>query len=256
MGAFRVLWLTLKDLFDELFTLMFANLIWALISLPLLVLAFMLFANGSPVLAAIVALLAVLPLGPASAGMTLVADRVHEGRAVSWRLLFDGFRAPRVLSWKIYGLWMLGLILIFVNLSFYGQLASPVGAFLTVLFLYITAMWIGLLIYLGPLSHIQSDKRVRTIWRNALLIALARPLFTLVTLLLMGLIFMLSLMVPILAIFLTFALLTVWGFRATQQVVADAEARRAELAAKATATDDAPPPNTEKGRGGQIRPRK
>jgi hypothetical protein len=53
---------------------------------------------------------------------------------------------------------------------------------------------------------------------------------------------------------LTFSFLAIWSFRATSTLVADAEARRAaqeERAAAAVSNSL----NTDKGRGGQVRPR-
>jgi uncharacterized membrane protein YesL len=256
MGAFRVFWQAGRDLFDELFGLMAVNLLWLLISSPLLIAAFVLFTAGIPILAGVVALLAVLPMGPANAGLTLIAQRVSEGRAFSWRLFFDGFRAPRVLAWQVYGLWMLGLILLLVNLGFYGGMASAVGAFLTVLFLYILLIWFSLLIYLGPLTALQTDLRLRTIWRNAAVLAFGRPVFTLLTALLMSVIGALSLFVPLLVLLLTASFYAVWGFRATTGVIAASEERRRSLEEqRAAQANPGAPVNREKGRGGQIRPR-
>lgn len=256
MGAFRVFWQSGKDLFDELFGLMFVNVLWMLVSAPLLLIGFTLFLNGSPLMAGVAALLAVLPMAPASAGLTLIAQRVSEGRTFEWRLFFDGFRAPRVLAWQIYGLWMLGLLLILVNLGFYGGVASPLGAFVTVLFLYILLIWFALLIYLGPLALLQTDRRLRTIWRNAAVLALGRPVFTLITAVLMALIATLSIFVPLLVLLLTVSFFAVWGFRATTTVIAEAEERRRALdEQQAVEATSGAPANREKGRGGQVRPR-
>jgi uncharacterized membrane protein YesL len=256
MGAFRTFWQAGRDLFDELFGLMFVNLLWVLISMPLLALAFFFLSSGVPIAAGITLLLAVLPLAPASAGLSLIAQRVVEGRTFGWRMFFDGFRETRVLSWQVYGLWMIGLLLVFVNLGFYGQFSSAIGAFLSVLFIYILLIWLSLLIYLGPLMVLQNDKRVRTIWRNALILALGRPFFTLATTVLMAIIGTLSVAIPLLGLLLTAAFFAVWGFRATTNVIAAAEERRRALEEQRAAdANPGAPVNTEKGRGGQVRPR-
>lgn len=256
MGPFRTFWQACRDLFDELFGMIAANILWVLISMPLLSVAFALFISDNPIIAGIVALLGVLTLAPASTGLTLIAQRVTEGRTFSWRMFFDGFRELRVISWQVYGLWMLGLILILVNFGFYGQIDSAIGAFLTVLFLYILLIWFSLLIYLGPLTVLQEDRRVRTVWRNAAILALGRPIYTLLTTLLMAIIGGLSTLIPLLLLLLTPAFFAVWGFRATTTVIAQAEERRRELEEKrAAAANPGAPANTEKGRGGQVRPR-
>jgi uncharacterized membrane protein YesL len=255
MSIFRVLWLSLKDVFDELFTLMAVNLIWVVMSAPLIIVAVFLLGAGSTVLGIIVALLAVLPLAPANAGLYTIAQRVSEGRVIAWRLFFEGFREYLRLSWQVYGLWAIGLFLIIGNFSFYGGIASGLGTFVRILLLYLLVVWFGLLIYIGPLMVLQTDKRLRVIARNAFVMVFGRPIFTLVTLLLMALLgVVLGTFVPLLPLLLTFSFLAIWGFRATSALVADAEARRAAQEER-TAAAASNSLNTDKGRGGQVRPR-
>jgi len=255
MTIFRVLWLSLKDVFDELFTLMAINLLWVAISAPLVLVAVFLISAGSTVLGILVALLAVLPMAPANAGLYIVAQRVTEGRVIAWRLFFEGFREYLRLSWQVYGLWMIGLILIVGNLTFYSGIGSGLIAFVRILLFYLLIVWFGLLIYIGPLMVLQTDKRLRLIARNAFLMVFGRPIFTLVTLILMALLgVVLGTFVPILPLLLTFSLLAIWSFRATKTLVADAEARRAAQEERVAAAVSNPT-STEKGRGGQVRPR-
>ena len=254
MGVFRILWLSIKDIFDELFSLVLINLLWVLISAPLLLLAVVLLSAGSTTLSAVVALLAVLPMAPSNAGLYTVAQRVTEGRVISWRLFFQGFREYLQLSWRLYGLWMIGLLIIVVNLGFYSRMESTIGSVLLVLFLYFLLVWFGLLIYIGPLMLLQTDKRIRVIARNAFLMVFGRPFFTLIMLILMGLLGVaLGVVVPFLPLLLSFAFLAIWGFRGTTTLVADAEARRLARQDQAAATNARL--NTDKGRGGQIKPR-
>jgi uncharacterized membrane protein YesL len=249
MNIFRTLWKSLKDLFEDLFILAMVNLLWLLINTPLAVAAF--FTFGSPSAFYIVLLLGVLTLGPANAGLYAVAERVADGRTSSWRDFIAGLRSYAKLSWKIYGLWMLGLIVILVNLQFYSQIDSPITSFLYVLFLYFSVVWFGFLMYIGPLMVLQTDKRIRTIARNAALMTFGRPLFTLVTLALMAIVVATSIWLPILLLLATAAFMAIWSFRATLTLVSEAEARRAAAEEKAGAVNTTP----DKGRGGQIRPR-
>jgi uncharacterized membrane protein YesL len=254
MSVFRILWLSIKDIFDELFSLVLINLLWVLISAPLVLLAVVLLSAGSTTLSAVVMLLAVLPMAPSNAGLYTVAQRVTEGRVISWRLFFEGFREYLLLSWQLYGLWMIGLLIIVTNLGFYSRMNSSIGSVLLVLFLYFLLVWFGLLIYIGPLMLLQTDKRIRVIARNAFLMVFGRPFFTLITLILMGLLgVVLGVIVPFLPLLLSFALLAIWSFRVTTTLVADAEARRLARQEQAAATNTRP--NTDKGRSGQIKPR-
>jgi uncharacterized membrane protein YesL len=224
-----------------------------LFNLPVVALALLLNTGPFSIAALMILLLiGVLPFGPANAGLYAVAERVTDGRTASWRDFFEGVRKYAKLSWKVYGLWTLGLVLIIVNLQFYQQMEAPIGAFLNILFLYFGLVWFGLLIYIGPLMVIQTDKRIRTIGRNAGLMTFGRPIFTLVTLFLMAVILFASIWLTILAIIATFAFLAVWSFRATLTLIAEGEERRAAQAEKAAPQQ---PVATGKGRGGQIRPR-
>ena len=249
MNIFRTLWKSLKDLFEDLFILALVNMLWILINAPLAIVTF--FALSNPSLLYIALLLTVLTLGPTNAGLYAVAERVTDGRTSSWRDFVAGMRANSVLSWKVYGLWMVGLVMILVNLQFYIQNDTTIAAFLRILFLYFTVVWFSFLIYIGPLMQLQTDKRIRTIIRNAALMTFGRPVFTLVTLALMAAITIGSIFLPILFLLATVSFLTIWSFRVVLTLIAEAEARRTAAEEKAAAVNTKP----DKGRSGQIRPR-
>ncbi len=78
--SFKAFWQSIKELFDELFGLAIVNLIWVMINLPLALIAGTLLLNNALGEATIVALLAVVPMAPATAGLYTVAQRVTEGR--------------------------------------------------------------------------------------------------------------------------------------------------------------------------------
>jgi uncharacterized membrane protein YesL len=249
MNIFRTLWKSLRDLFDDLFVLAVVNLLWLLINAPLVIVTFLALNNPSALY--IVLLLGVLTLGPSTAGLYAVAERVTDGRTSSWRDFIAGLRTYATLSWRVYGLWMIGLIVILVNFQFYGQSGSSIASFLYVLFLYIALVWFGFLIYIGPLMVLQTDKRIRTIARNAALMTFGRPLFSLITLVLMAIIVVASIWLPILLLLATASFMAVWSFRATLTLIAEAEARRIAAEEKAHGVTTTP----DKGRGGQARPR-
>ncbi|MDZ4722042.1 MAG: hypothetical protein SH847_26575 [Roseiflexaceae bacterium] len=255
MNPFIVFWRAARDVFDELFVMMGANVLWVLIAGPLFVVTIFLTLNAYPIYAAIAALVNVLLLGPASVGLLTMAHRITDGRVAPIGLFFEGARQHYLLSWKVYGLWTLGLVALIFNLAFYAQLEGFFGAFLTVLFIYFMAAWCTLLIYLGPLMLLQEQQRLRLLWRNALVMAFGRPLFTFLTALLMSLIIVLSIVVLILPVILTIALLTVWSMRATIAIITADEQRRLERE-QALNPDAAEPVVTEKGRSGQVRSKK
>lgn len=248
MNIFRTFWKSGRELFEELLIIMVSNLLWLLVNLPLgLALAVAWLAGAFLPLLALL-LLGTLSFGPASAGLYVIAQRITEGRTSNWRNFVAGMREYASLSIKVYGWWMLGLVVIIFNLQFYNLNASTISAFLSIVFLYFLLVWCGLLIYIGPLMVLQTDKRVRVIARNAALMAFGRPIFTFVTLVLMAIVLLLSIYLTFLVIVGAIAFLALWGFRATLTLIAEAEARQA-------AADGNPAGDAPKGRGGQVRPR-
>lgn len=248
MNIFRTFWKSGKELFEELFVLAIANLLWILINAPIALLLLLLSGAGLGI-TFILLMLGVLSFGPANMGLYVIAERITEGRTSSWRNFFEGLREYAVLSWKVYGLWMAVLIVILFNLQFYNLSGNLLLSLLSVVFLYFLIVWFGILIYIGPLIRLQTDKRIRTIARNAALMTFGRPIFTLVTLFLMVVITVTSIWLPILLILVTVAFLALWSFRATLTLIAEAEARRTAAQEKAAASV------VDKGRGGQVRPR-
>jgi uncharacterized membrane protein YesL len=249
MNIVRTFWKSGRELFEDLFILVIANLLWVAINLPLLLALLITSGGGANGLFIIALLLGVLSFGPANAGIYTIAQRTAEGRTSSWRDFITGLRTHARLSWKVYGVWMLGLVVILFNLQFYNMNGSQISAFISIVFLYFLIVWFGLLIYIGPLMLIQTDTRLRTIARNAALMVFGRPLFTLGTLVLMAIIMVTSIWLPFLLIVATFAFLALWSFRATLTLIAGAAARRV-AADEQTSVGDAP-----KGRSGQVRPR-
>ena len=247
MRVFRALWTALRDVYDELMLLIICNLLWVLIAGPLLSLAFAILVAGFWLTAIIVAMVASVPLGLASVGLSSVSYRITEGLASSWRDFFAGLRRHARMGMAVEALWMAGLLVIVVDIYFYSGLGNTVGSVMSIFWLYLLVIWFAVLIYLFPIVILQNQPRLRTLGRNLLVLALGRPIFTLVTLVLMTGIVTLTLIVPIVPLIITFSLLAQWGFRATLLLIKEMEDRRA-AEAEANVEDV-----KDKGRKGQIR---
>jgi uncharacterized membrane protein YesL len=256
LNPFLIFWRAGRDTFDELFLMIGLNLLFVLLVGPLTAIAVVMVLNGAALIAAPIVLVNALLLGPASAGLLNVAERIVQGRVASFQLFFQGMRQYRVLSWQVYGIWTAGLITLLFNLYFYTQLQGFLGIFLTVLLAYLTYAWCTLLIYLGPLMLLQETKSLRLLFRNALIMVFGRPIFTIVTSITMGILLTISVWFGILALILTFAFFALWGMRATRAIIADAEKRRQEREGGSTPATGEQVPLTDRGRGGQIRSRK
>jgi uncharacterized membrane protein YesL len=250
-NPFRALWAALRDLFDEFFMLIVCNLIWVAISGPLFFLAYLLLSAGGSIPAAVVALLAVLPAGPATAGLSAVSYRVSDGRAIKVGDFFAGMRSYARQGWVLMGLFVAGVIIILFNLGFYIGISNLLGGLMLGLWIYLLVFWCSMLIYSFPLLFLQEHPDLRMLARNAALMVVGRPIFTFVTLVLMLIVAGLSAFTVVVFLLITPALLNLWSARATRHLIEVAEARRAALANKSAEVA----PIEEKGRKGQVRPK-
>jgi uncharacterized membrane protein YesL len=246
----RVIWQAIRDFFDEFVTLLFANLTWSLISLPLLSLTWALLGRGMPAPALVLGLLAILPMAPATLALSALAYQVSEGIVISWRGYLSTIRRYARLAWQALGLWHLGLIVIVVDIWFYSGMGNLFGATLTIFWLYMLVLWSALLIYIGPVLVIEEGIGLRQLATRVASMTFGRPLFSFTLLILMALILALSIVLPLLLLLVAPALLALIGVRATRTLYAEAEAAREAAAAQAAGVE-----LKERGRRGQVRPR-
>lgn len=251
-NPFRALWYTLRDLFDEFFILIVSNLLWLAISLPAFFFAYTFLAAGSVPLAAMAALLGILPAGPATAGLSYLSYRVSDGRAVKVGDFFSGMRTYAQIGWLIVGVWVSGALIIVFNIGFYIGTQGLVGGLLLGLWAYALLSWLALLLYSFPLILLQEQPDPRTMLRNAAVMVLSHPVFTIVTVLLMLLILVLSTILVAPLVLISVALLNLWSMRATRYLIDVDEQRRTAAQAR---SGQPTPPNDEKGRKGQVRPK-
>lgn len=249
INPFRALGTALRDLFDDFLLLIACNLLWALMSLPIWLFAYTLAIAGGGAFAMLVAILGVLPAGPATIGLYAVSFRIADGRAVKLADFFEGVRNHARVGIILTTAAVAGLLLIFFNVGFYLAVNNIFGGLMLGLWLYLLIAWLGVLVYAFPLVFLQEQPDLRLIARNAFLMALGRPIYTLATLVLMAIVFVASayLIAPI--VLFTVAFFALWSTRATMQLIADARRRR-EAADAAQAT-----PADERGRKGQVRPK-
>jgi uncharacterized membrane protein YesL len=154
--AFRVFWAALKDYYEEMFRLVGANLLW-LLAIPL-----------------------VVTLPPATAGMFYLANQVAHHKSVELGMFFEGFKKYFVKSW----LWVLlnvgVLLVLYVNLVFYGErVGGQLGSIVQGLFVGLGVMWCLIQLYVFPMLLEQQEPRLLLALRNAALMAFASPIATL-----------------------------------------------------------------------------
>jgi hypothetical protein len=249
INPLRPAWAALRDVFDEIALLLACNLIWCLLSLPLLWVAYVLLTAGALAPAALALLAAVLPAGPATAAMAHVAVRVCEGRATRVGEYLGAMRRYARRGWALLGAWALGLLISLAGIGLSLGMGGLAGTIILGLWIYLLLAWLALLIYTFPLMALQEQLSLRQIARGAALMVIGRPIYPALTRALMLLALWPSLLtlLPLLAI--SVALLNVWSARATLALIDDADRRRK------AAQPEEPPPAEERGRKGQVRPK-
>jgi len=188
---FRTFWEALNDFWDELFLLTLMNVVTVLLAIP------------------------VVTLPPALAGLWNVANRVVNGKAISWSDYFEGFRRY---FWKAWGLALVNILVVvtlLVNIWFYAQENTPfainenVSLLIQAFFVMASAMW--LLYQMYPLAMLleQENQQLRLALRNAAAVFLTNPLFSLVLGLWLLIMVIISTFLPLLWLLVTPALFAV-----------------------------------------------
>ncbi len=158
-AALAVIWETLRDWWDSMVGLATFNLVWLGLSLT------------------------VLLCPPATAGLYAVTNSLAHGKG---QRLEDFVEAARRYAWVSWRWALINLVigaLLAVNFVFYGSIEAT-GAFFIQLGLTVAALlWLVMQFYVWPFLIEQEQKRLRTALRNALFLALANPLYTLLLLL-------------------------------------------------------------------------
>jgi uncharacterized membrane protein YesL len=227
--VFRVLWEALKDLWDELSLLILMNAVSALLVIP------------------------VVTFPPALAGLWHTANRLTNEKSIHWRDYFEGFRRY---FWKAWGLALLNILVaavVFTNISFYtpGNTPFEINPTLSIwirgLFLGIVFLWLIIQMYLMALLLEQQDQRLRVALRNAAVLAVANPGFTLVLALLLLIVAVISTLFPVLWFAITLALFAVVCNKAVlhllepyREQTRGAEGSEAEQEEKQAADKDTP----------------
>jgi hypothetical protein len=168
-----------------------ANVSAVLLSIPLLLLVGAgAFAAHSYLLIplGLVILLGILP-SPTTCGLHFAASELARGDMMALSDIRTGLRGywrSALLTWLVS---LVFTMLILVNLAFYaGQIRSAhsplhaVAGPATALWTIALVLWIAMHLYVFPLLLVQDDNRLRTTYRNALVIVASRPFFTLIVL--------------------------------------------------------------------------
>ena len=173
--AAAVFWQTLKDIWEELYSLALVNLVWLFSwSLPLA-------AGALTRHPAVIVLTIVVSLGlfaVTTAGIYCVTNRVARGKTFH----FSDFIAGIKKYWWRAILWLLANIVIIgmgaLNLWFYtnnftGMWVVLVGGF----WLAVVIFWLTMQMYYWPSLVEQQETKMLVAWRNAAYLVMANPFY-------------------------------------------------------------------------------
>lgn len=212
-SALRAVGRSFRDWWDEMFLMVGVNLVWALLALPLVTFC------------------------PATMGATYLTSEKARGRRVEFELFWRGFRTYFGKSWALGGINAVVTAMVIVNILFYLQQTSWLFYF-TIIWIYVLLIWLGVTLYVFPLAIHQEDKSVKLVYRNAALLALGRPVFTLIVTVVQVLLLALSVALSPLLLLVYVPLSCLISNHALLISLDEVEARRAKIAAKQPAVED------------------
>lgn len=208
--AFRTLGRTFRHGYDNLGTLGLGGLFWLLSAAVCFPLAILLVLLGESIVGQRHYELLLLPLGPPTAALHRLCQPMTEERAASWRSFFSHLRSDLIWSSKLQATLVLGLLMIQINIGFYGASASSALRFIAILFITVLIVWLGIALYAFPLALRQEDQSLRTTLRNAVVMVLANAPGLLISLVLLTLLSATLLILPPLFVLVP-AVIALWG---------------------------------------------
>ncbi len=156
MGKFlRLLFDWLVDSFQAFFDLLFINILWLLLCLPVVT----------------------APAG--TLALFATANHLAHDRTGSWRVFWEAFRRDFWLSLR-WGVLNLAVIAVLAsNIVFYAQYEQTWSGLVQGIFVSLGWVWGLLQLFALPLLMEQTDRRVRIALRNSLVLWARNPSFTL-----------------------------------------------------------------------------
>lgn len=185
MKAFPVTWRALVSYYNDLFFLIGMSFLWwvtggvfagAAIGVGWLLLQ----SNGPWWLAPLLA----IPAGPASAALANVARRSARDLHVDRTFYLDGLRSYGRQALALSAISMAILSLLLLNVVFYSSWTTALLRILTLLWVYLSVVWIGLQLYLYPVLVGLQAPSISGALRMAAALTLANPFFSLLLLVL------------------------------------------------------------------------
>jgi len=219
--AVGVFWQTLKDTWEELYSLAIVNLVWLFGWVAVGSLAWLFASWSIIVLAVLFLLLAVGALAVTTAGMYCVTNRVAHGKTFHFSDFVEGIKK----FWWRSVLWILGnallVFLVLFSLNFYTALLEGLWAVLAGgFFLGLLGLWLATQMYFWPFLVEQKEPKTLMAWRNSAYLLLANPIYALFIGSFTLLFTVISAAIPLVLIFVGMAVIALLGNNATLTLLA------------------------------------
>lgn len=200
--ALQVVWFSIRAIYDELFILAGIGGLWLVMSLfvPAGILWLTRFLPPS-MMTTLLNLGSFVLVPPCTAAVYQVAMKVAEEKQIEFGHFWQGFRAHWKTSYKVTVIVAISGIIIVLSVLFYFNNSQNIVFLVAgILVLWGLALWLCVQIYLWPLIISQKGQRIVMIVKNASLLTLAFPVFTLVITVLIVFVTILSVGLPILLV--------------------------------------------------------
>jgi uncharacterized membrane protein YesL len=145
----------------------------------------------------------VIPGPFALAGIYRISQRAVRGKAVKWRIVWQGVKEFGLRSLLVFLLVVVGYILLLSNLWFYNSpeispFPASVGRWITPLWILLILLWSGVAFYATAFLVELKEPKTLSIFRNSLFLTILHPVQTLLFLVVSILVLVISVLLPVL----------------------------------------------------------
>lgn len=226
IDALKVIWQSLKDLWEDFVLLIMMNILWSLAAL-LAIAPLLLLGGSDPILGLVLSFVLFWLLPIATGALCFVANQVVRGNAVGWGTFATGLRRYWLKSMIVAAISLVVLALIAVNIQFYAVVLQGAWTLFAVSIWFILGIyWLIVQIYWFPMLLELENEKVLLSLRNALALPLVTPGFSVTVFLALVLLAVLSIVLTVpLPLFMA-ALLLLIANRATRSRIEIVQRKR------------------------------
>ncbi|MFN8472412.1 MAG: hypothetical protein U0822_09500 [Anaerolineae bacterium] len=174
-GVGRVLRVTVRTLWDDLFVIFMISLLWAFISFLPPVIVFALTGSRIPAF-----LIFIAATSPATAGLYYITNRLANGLVAHTTQFFGAMRRYAMPAWGLGILNGLALVIAIVDIEFYVNLPPPLNLIVSAVWIVVLVFWLFTQFYAFPMIMEQERPNIWHALRNGAIMALSLPVLTLV----------------------------------------------------------------------------